>query len=149
MTYFVRCTAGHIHYGPHGAAGLLLVHAGRVLLQRRSQHVHHPGTWSIPGGALESGETPEAAALREAREEAGALPPMLRIVDDLAHNCGGWRYTTVVAASEAAWQPSGGWETAAWSWQPLADVERLPLHPGFAASWPQVRPITAEARHWC
>ncbi len=33
---------------PFGAAGLLLIDGDRVLLQRRSAHVQHPGTWSVP-----------------------------------------------------------------------------------------------------
>ncbi|HEU0130210.1 MAG TPA: NUDIX domain-containing protein [Mycobacteriales bacterium] len=44
--------------------------AGRLLLVRRA---HEParGLWSIPGGRIEPGETPERAAAREVREETG------------------------------------------------------------------------------
>jgi 8-oxo-dGTP diphosphatase len=43
---------------------------GRLLLIRRG---HAPGTglWSLPGGRVESGETDEAALVREIREECG------------------------------------------------------------------------------
>lgn len=41
--------------------------AGEILLIRRSDG----GTWDLPGGAVEPGETPAAAVLREVREETG------------------------------------------------------------------------------
>jgi ADP-ribose pyrophosphatase YjhB (NUDIX family) len=47
---------------------------GRVLL------VLERDAWAYPGGRLEAGETPEQAAVREAREEAGievGLGPLL------------------------------------------------------------------------
>ena len=74
---FVRC-GDHTHWGPYGAAGLLLTTPtrGRVLLQLRSAHVLSPGVWALPGGALERGETVEEAAIREAEEEVDDVPTM-------------------------------------------------------------------------
>jgi len=48
----------------------VVVHRGRVLLARRG---HEPlkGEWSLPGGALELGETLEQGIVREVREECG------------------------------------------------------------------------------
>jgi 8-oxo-dGTP diphosphatase len=43
---------------------------GRVLLVRRSVEPR-TGWWDVPGGFCEPGELPEAAAIREAREELG------------------------------------------------------------------------------
>ena len=40
---------------------------GEVLLIRRADG----GTWDLPGGAVEPGETPSAAVVREVREETG------------------------------------------------------------------------------
>jgi len=34
-------------------------------------HPHETPTWAVPGGSIEPGETPEQAAVREAKEETG------------------------------------------------------------------------------
>ncbi len=44
--------------------------AGRLLLIRRG-HPPNAGTWSLPGGRVEPGETLEQAVVREVREETG------------------------------------------------------------------------------
>ncbi len=52
------------------AAGIL-VRDGRVLLSRRPAGAHLAGLWEFPGGKVEPGESPEAALVRELREELG------------------------------------------------------------------------------
>jgi 8-oxo-dGTP diphosphatase len=44
---------------------------GRVLLQQRSAGRDMAGLWEFPGGKVEAGELPEAALIRELREELG------------------------------------------------------------------------------
>lgn len=44
---------------------------GRVLLQQRAAGRQMAGLWEFPGGKVESGERPEAALVRELREELG------------------------------------------------------------------------------
>lgn len=50
-----------------------MIHKGRVLLVQR-QLPPWAGVWSLPGGAVELGETALAAAAREVLEETGILP---------------------------------------------------------------------------
>jgi 8-oxo-dGTP diphosphatase len=42
---------------------------GRVLLAQRPEGKHLAGLWEFPGGKVHEGETPEAAVVRELREE--------------------------------------------------------------------------------
>jgi 8-oxo-dGTP diphosphatase len=44
---------------------------GRVLLAQRPEGKSLAGLWEFPGGKVDPGETPEAALIRELREELG------------------------------------------------------------------------------
>jgi 8-oxo-dGTP diphosphatase len=48
---------------------------GRVLLAQRPAHKEHGGLWEFPGGKIHAGETPEAALIRELKEELGIDVP--------------------------------------------------------------------------
>jgi len=50
--------------------GIVVDGAGRLLLIRRGTEPSR-GMWSIPGGRVEAGESPEQAVEREVREETG------------------------------------------------------------------------------
>jgi ADP-ribose pyrophosphatase YjhB (NUDIX family) len=58
------------HPPPVAGAGAIVFRGGDVLLVRRTKPPLD-GQWSLPGGRIEFGETAEAAALRELREETG------------------------------------------------------------------------------
>jgi 8-oxo-dGTP diphosphatase len=55
---------------PSVGVGVIIEKDGQVLLLKRTS-VHGAGTWSTPGGHLEYGESPEACAIREVKEETG------------------------------------------------------------------------------
>jgi 8-oxo-dGTP pyrophosphatase MutT (NUDIX family) len=62
-----------------GAAVLPRDETGRLLLVR----ILETGQWAVIGGAIDADESPQQAALREAREEAGVelrLGPVLRVL---------------------------------------------------------------------
>ncbi|HZH47892.1 MAG TPA: CoA pyrophosphatase [Roseococcus sp.] len=83
----------------------VILHAGvpGILLTHRAAHLStHAGQVSFPGGRMEPGETPEAAALREAAEEVGLDPRLPEIAGRMPrHRTGtGYVITPVVASVE-------------------------------------------------
>jgi ADP-ribose pyrophosphatase YjhB (NUDIX family) len=62
---------GWVHYeDPKVAAGVLVLCQGEVLLVRRTMEPYIR-QWSIPAGFVNAFEDPQAAAVRECREETG------------------------------------------------------------------------------
>ena len=70
---------------PKVGVGVLIEKDGKVLLGRRLSS-HGAGTWQIPGGHLEFGDSFEDTALREAAEETGLtdleLKGLLCVIND-------------------------------------------------------------------
>jgi len=57
------------NYPRVGVAAIIEMN-GQVLLVKR-KNAHGAGSWAVPGGHLEYGETPEECAIRETQEEVG------------------------------------------------------------------------------
>ena len=55
----------------HVVAGVVRDARGRILLARRTEGRDLAGLWEFPGGKVEPGESPDAALVRELREELG------------------------------------------------------------------------------
>lgn len=53
------------------ASGCFLEHDGKYLFLLRNPHKPQGGTWAIPGGKVDAGETAKQAAVREFYEETG------------------------------------------------------------------------------
>jgi len=71
---------GTVHYARHSmVAGCVATHEGCILLCQRAIDPYL-GMWTIPAGYVEVGETLQEAAIRETREEAGAIVTNLRLL---------------------------------------------------------------------
>lgn len=148
---WVVSDTGAAYWGKHGAAGLLLRAPGAdgspaVLLQHRAPWSHQGGTWGLPGGARDSHESPEEAAVREAHEEAGLPADLLTVRTTVvtATAAGSkWTYTTVIADAAEQLETVPNRESSELRWVAVDEVAELPLHPGFAASWERLREMAA------
>ncbi|WP_436500527.1 NUDIX domain-containing protein [Actinokineospora sp. HUAS TT18] len=136
----VRCSRGHLHWGRYGAAGLLPVHDGHVLLQQRAWWTPGGNLWALFGGARDSHEDGVSAALRETAEEStldsGLVHPFGVIRDD--H--GKWAYDTVIGTIDTMPAVSAAsHETRDAAWIPVDEVTSLALYEPFARTWPMLR----------
>ncbi len=105
------------------AGAVIRDRAGRLLLVRRGREPG-AGRWSLPGGRVEPGETPAAAAAREVAEETGlaveigellaTVPIGSYVVHDFA--------ATVVGGALRA-----GDDATEVRWCSLEDAQLLPL----------------------
>jgi 8-oxo-dGTP pyrophosphatase MutT (NUDIX family) len=141
---FVACACGSRHWGRFGAAGLLVLRGDAVLMQHRARWSHEGGTWGVPGGALDTGESPLQGALREAAEEAGVTAQAVRARHAWTTDHGTWAYTTVIVEAVGPLHPRRlDGESEELRWVPLREVPTLPLHSGFAAGWTAFGPLLA------
>lgn len=124
--------------GTPAAWDVLLIKRGRPPAQ---------GQWSLPGGAQRLGETAEAAARRELREETGLGAGELHLVahaDSIHRDADGrvqYHYTILDFAG--FWQGGAaraGGDAVDICWAGAADFTRLDL-------WPEARRICGLAAH--
>ena len=100
---------------------VILLPGDRVVLVRRK---YPPPGWALPGGFVEVGETLEAAAVREAREETGLeveLTDLLGVYSDLRRDARRHTVSTVYVG-RAVGEPAGADDAAearAFDWTAL------------------------------
>jgi 8-oxo-dGTP pyrophosphatase MutT (NUDIX family) len=81
----------------------------RLILTKRASHLqHHPGQIAFPGGKVDPTDpTPEAAAIREAREEIGLPEERVRLLGRLPthETVTGFQVTPILAVVEGGFTP--------------------------------------------
>lgn len=117
-------------WGKRGAGCLFYAKStGRYLIAHRSNEVEQPGTWGTWGGAIDSGESPEEAVKREAREEAGYSGKVeLKPLWVFKHSSG-FKYFNFLAIVDDEFKPKLDWETQGYKWT-KGGAWPSPLHPG-------------------
>lgn len=138
---FVMLADGSRRWGRFGAAGVLVRHvdpAGEpyYFVALRSAWTHNGGTWAVPGGALNQGETPLEGALREFVEEIGHELDAYELVHEHEDDHGGWSYWTLVLDVRERFEPPAAhnWETAECRWVPASQLAELDLFDAFRAT---------------
>lgn len=115
-------------------AAALVEADGRVLLQQRAPDRAMAGLWEFPGGKVEADELPEAALIRELREELGIeIAPA-----DLAPACfasapNGERHMILLLYLCRRWRGEPRpLDASALRWEAPAAMRALPMPPADA-----------------
>ncbi|HET6946506.1 MAG TPA: NUDIX domain-containing protein [bacterium] len=141
-----------------GRVAALLVKDGAVALVERQ--LPDELYYLFPGGAVEAGETPEAAVVREVHEELGLVVTVDRLVAEVAHR-GQVQYYYAVTISGGTFGTGRGAEIGTVDpehgsylarWIPIGVLASLPVHPkgvaGLVAAFPRrgwpARPLRLE-----
>jgi 8-oxo-dGTP diphosphatase len=120
---------------PEVAVGAVALHEGRLLLVRRG-HGPAAGSWSVPGGRVEHGESLHEAVVREVFEETGlpvAVDGFLGWVERIADEPDGPHFVILdfaVSVLDADAPIHAGDDAAEVAWVPLEDLADLRLVPG-------------------
>lgn len=91
----------------------------------------HQGSWGLPGGKMESGETLINTINRECKEEMGLMPDYIRLVpiEKFTSADGGFVYHTFFCSVESEFLPTLNEEHIGWAWIDSGHWPK-PMHPG-------------------
>ncbi len=127
---------------PKLAVGAVVLRAdGAVLLVQRARPPA-AGTWTLPGGKVEPGESLDSAVVRELREETGLSARPIAELEEVILERDGFAYRIMdflCALEDAGAQPRAQDDAADARWVGEADFDRLGVTP-------EVRRVIARAR---
>ena len=128
----------------HVVAGVIADARGRILLARRTEGRDLAGLWEFPGGKVEPDESPEAALVRELREELGIDvepgAPLIAVPQQYPH-----KRLRLDVRRIARWRGQvRSHEGQALAWVP---PERLPAYPMPPADIPVVAALLQPDRY--
>jgi len=119
----------HVVRSHRDAVGVVAVdREHRILLLHRHRFITDTWGWEIPAGAIDEGETPEEAAVRETLEETGWRPGPLRELGSSFPSNGlmDQRFRYFVAdGAERVGEPLDAAEVERVEWKPVEEVRRL------------------------
>jgi 8-oxo-dGTP diphosphatase len=122
---------------PIVGVGAVIMLEGKILLEQRKNEPGR-GKWSVPGGKVELGETPEKAVIRETKEETGLVvdnPVLIDVVSQVTLNENGKVKYHFVIVDYFVRLKSGKLEAASdaasLEWVPLGEVENKDLTTSF------------------
>ena len=106
------------------------LNTGRYLYLLRNDD-RHPGTWGLPGGKLEAGETLLGGMERECIEELGSFPNYLRLIplEKFTSADGVFSYHTWVCLIKEEFVPVLNHEHLGYAWLDRGHFPK-PMHPG-------------------
>jgi 8-oxo-dGTP diphosphatase len=117
---------GSRYWGSRGA-GIFFTDGRKVLLLKRSEKGDGFGTWGLPGGKVEEGETDIDAAIREAEEECGRVAGQR--FDDLREKDGMHEWTTFFFRVDKPFRCKLSDEHSDWKWVKFGSLKNYDLHP--------------------
>ena len=103
---------------------------GRYLYLLRND-AKHPGSWGLPGGKIEPGETLLGGMERECCEELGSFPAYSKLLplEKFTSADGAFEYHTWVCVVDGEFTPILNSEHLGWAWIDSGTWPR-PMHPG-------------------
>lgn len=124
-----RLGGGGKRYWGRKGAGIFFTDGRRVLLLKRSEKGDCAGTWGIPGGKVEEGESLIDAAIREAKEECGRISGQR--FEDLQEKDGLHDWTTFFFKVDKPFECELSDEHTDYDWVDLDGLSGYKLHPKF------------------